>query len=1053
MFLDEMKAQVKLLKPQLPLRTTLLYLLFGSLWILLSDRTLSQFIFYTEQQAMYQTIKGWFFILISGFLLYVFLYKDFAEHKKAEYALRESEERFRLMFEKNPTIMMLIEPASGVIRNANQAAAAFYGYPVAELRGMNINDINQLNPEEVQVERMRALREERNFFNFPHRLSNGEIRSVEVHSAPIKLGEETLLFSIIHDASERRKTQQALQDTQNRMTGIVESAMDAIISTDSDQQIVLANPAAGQMFGYEAGELIGKALEILLPERYRHIHHEHIPQFGSTGVTTRSMHALGFVHGLRSSGEEFPAEASISQISIGSEKIYTVIMRDITERKLSEEAVRQSQKRFQALIEHAPDGIALLDLDGRLRQVTPSTEWILGYTGQDAASQDPALLTHPDDLPALLELLNDLIQNPGKTVRTEYRFKHKDGSWRWLHSIISNLTTEPSVNAIVFNYRDVTNQKQAEEQIQRQLQRLNALRTIDMAISSSFDMQVSLDILLQEVRTQLGVDAAAVLLLRPETLTLEYAAGNGFYSAAIQDTHVRIGKGAAGRAALERRQTHLEDLSQAGSNFTRREILHTDGFVSYFVTPLITKGDVKGVLEIYHRSVLRTNPEWLGFLDTLAGQAAIAIENAQLFESLRRSNIQLEQRVLERTKELNRTNAELERANRAKDEFLATMSHELRTPLNSILGLSESLLEQRRGSLNEQQQNSLRIIESSGHHLLDLINDILDLSKIEAGMFVLHLEPISVDETCRSSLAFVNAQAIKKSITLTYTNDTQVTRIMADPRRLKQILVNLLSNAVKFTPEHGKVLLHIHGDPGQDLIQFSVIDTGIGIAPENLKRLFQPFVQLDSSLNRQYQGTGLGLALVQRLADLHGGSIQVVSEPGRGSRFTVNLLCQQEEAASREAHQPVPQVQSLLPIPRADAAQATPISQGLILLAEDNMANILTISEYLESHGFKVIVAHDGFEAITQAQTNHPNLILMDIQMPVINGLDAITRLRQEPQFASTPMIALTALAMPGDRERCLQAGATEYWSKPVSLKLLAKTIEDLFHHQKGKQQ
>jgi PAS domain S-box-containing protein len=732
--------------------------------------------------------------------------------------------------------------------------------------------------------------------------------------------------------------------------------------------------------------------------------------------------------------------------------LYILLQKDFAERKRAEEAARLSQKRFQALIEYAPDGIALLGLDGRLRQVTPSTESILGYTNQDAAGQDPALLTHPDDLPALLEALNELIQDPGKIVQTEYRFQHKDGSWRWLHSTISNLITEPSVNAIVFNYRDVTDQKLAEQQIQRQLHRLRALHDIDMAISSSFDMQVSLEVLLREVRLQLGVDAADILLLHPQAMVLKYAAADGFRSAGIEDTHVRIGEGTAGRAALEQRQIYLENLLEQDDNVPHREILQSESFVSYFVTPLITKGEVKGVLEIYHSSVLQNTPEWLDFLATLAGQAAIAIENAQLFESLRRSNIELEQRVLERTTELNRTNAELERANRAKDEFLATMSHELRTPLNSIIGLSESLLEQRRGHLNEQQQNSLHIIESSGHHLLELINDILDLSKIEAGMFELHLEPIPVNDLCRSCLAFVYDQALKKSISITITNDTPVTSIMADPRRLKQILVNLLTNAVKFTPEHGKVILRVQGDPERDLIQFSVIDTGIGIAANDLKKLFRPFVQLDSSLNRQYQGTGLGLALVQRLTDLHGGSVQVESEPGQGSRFTVNLAYREEELAKLEGQYPASQPQTLQQAFRTDN-QAVPASRGLILLAEDNLPNIMTISEYLESHGYKIVVVHDGFEAITQAETIHPDLILMDIQMPVINGLEAIAQLRQEPQFVSTPIIALTALVMPGDRERCLQAGASEYLSKPVRLKMLVKTIEALLHSQEGKQQ
>lgn len=902
-------------KPGLPLRTTLFYLLFGCLWILLSDQLLSRIIFYDLEQTLYQTLKGWFYVLISGAFLFILLRQDFAQHTRTEQALRESEERFRLMFENNPAIMMLIEPISGEIKTANRAAAAFYGYPLSRLSGMNINEINQLSPEEVESERFRALREERKFFNFQHRLSSGEVRTVEVHSAPIKIADDTLLFSIIYDATERSKAQQELAQVQSRMKGIVESAMDAIISVDSNHEIILANPAAEQMFGYGPGDLLGKPLEWLLPERFRQVHHEHVQQFGTTGVTTRSMHTLGAVYGLYAGGDEFPIEASISQISVGSEKVFTVILRDITERK------------------------------------------------------------------------------------------------------------------------------QAEDRIRHQLQRLRALHDIDIAISSSFDMHTSLDVLLEEARIQLGVDAAAVFLLEPASLTLHYAAGKGFRSAAIRFTHLPINESAAGRAVIEKREIHLEDLSQADDIFLRREVWQSDAFTSYFVTPLIAKGEAKGVLELYHRSTLQTTPEWLDFLRILAGQAAIAVENAQLFEHLRRSNLDLERRVQERTTELNQTNHELARANRSKDEFLATMSHELRTPLNSILGLSESLLEERRGTLNEHQQNALHIIESSGHHLLELINDILDLSKIEAGMFKLYLEPIPVEDFCKSCLAFVGSQAIKKSITLTYTNESPVPRILADPRRLKQILTNLLINAVKFTPPHGEVELHITGDTEADLIQFSVIDTGIGIAREDLQKLFQPFVQVDSGLNRQHPGTGLGLALVQKLTDLHGGSVTVESEVGRGSRFTVNLPYRSAEVTQIEygtlRSLQLPASEEITP------AFGTPVSNRnpVILLAEDNLPNVLTIGEYLEVHGFELVIAHNGVEALAKAEERGPDLILMDIQMPVKSGLDAMSQLRADPRFASIPIIALTALAMPGDRERCLQAGANEYMSKPVSLKSLLQMI------------
>jgi CheY-like chemotaxis protein len=397
---------------------------------------------------------------------------------------------------------------------------------------------------------------------------------------------------------------------------------------------------------------------------------------------------------------------------------------------------------------------------------------------------------------------------------------------------------------------------------------------------------------------------------------------------------------------------------------------------------------------------------------------------------------------------LNRTNIELESANRAKDEFLANMSHELRTPLNSILGLSESLLEQRRGALNEHQEKSLQTIESSGRHLLELITDILDLSKIDSGKFEYRPQLVVVDDLCRSSLAFINNQAVKKSITVNYQNETSIASISADPRRLKQILINLLSNAVKFTHDNGQVILRVQANPEADRIQFSVIDTGIGIAPEDMQRLFQPFVQLDSTLNRQYAGSGLGLTLVQKLIDLHGGSVEVESEVGKGSRFTVYLPLATTTTAQGSGGELDRELSKDMRREKGIDSLRAASTRVTILIAEDNEANILTIGDYLESYGYEIVIAHNGVEAIMKAEEINPNIILMDIQMPTMNGLEAIAHLRMDARFASTPIIALTALAMPGDRERSLKAGATEYMSKPVGLRKLLYTINEMLDGQ-----
>jgi signal transduction histidine kinase len=257
----------------------------------------------------------------------------------------------------------------------------------------------------------------------------------------------------------------------------------------------------------------------------------------------------------------------------------------------------------------------------------------------------------------------------------------------------------------------------------------------------------------------------------------------------------------------------------------------------------------------------------------------------------------LVRRVEERTAALSVANAELAKASRLKDEFLANISHELRTPLCAILGVCETLKEQIDDHSRDGQLRALADIEENGRHLLSLINDILDLSKIEAGKIELGIGPVLVESVCHASLSAIKHEAGEKRLKVSVSLDRMAPAVAADALRLKQILVNLLSNAVKFTPEGGSIGLEVKGDAERGVAHFAVWDTGIGIAQEDVPRLFQPFVQLDSSLSRQYPGTGLGLVLVHRLVELHGGSVTVESEPGRGSRFTVSLPWQESVGA------------------------------------------------------------------------------------------------------------------------------------------------------------
>jgi CheY-like chemotaxis protein/anti-sigma regulatory factor (Ser/Thr protein kinase) len=277
---------------------------------------------------------------------------------------------------------------------------------------------------------------------------------------------------------------------------------------------------------------------------------------------------------------------------------------------------------------------------------------------------------------------------------------------------------------------------------------------------------------------------------------------------------------------------------------------------------------------------------------------------------------------------------------------------------------------------------------------------------------------------------------------------------MLDERRIRQVLINLLNNAVKFTLEGGTITLEVtrvKPDGGEtnltspNYLRIAVIDTGIGISAENIKKLFQPFIQIDSALNRQYNGTGLGLALVKRIVELHGGSVELTSELGVGSCFAITLPFNVENPNLEV------QIQYDLAEPSLiDQSQTDNLSSPLILLAEDNEANINTFSSYLQAKGYRLVFATDGQQAIAITKAEHPDLILMDIQMPVIDGLTAIKQIRLDPDVADIPIIALTALAMAGDRERCLDAGANEYLQKPLKLKQLATSIQQILNAKKN---
>ena len=393
-----------------------------------------------------------------------------------------------------------------------------------------------------------------------------------------------------------------------------------------------------------------------------------------------------------------------------------------------------------------------------------------------------------------------------------------------------------------------------------------------------------------------------------------------------------------------------------------------------------------------------------------------------------------------REQELRRSHKEVEEllvktkaADRAKSRFLAQVSHELRTPLNGILGTSEAIQAGTYGTLTAAQSDALETLDLAAKHQLTLVNDLLDLSVVEKGALVPVMAPVCLASTLRDVSALMRDKAIQSGVTMTLFEGEDRLRIVSDERRIRQMLLNLIGNALKFTPKGGTVTLRL--ERRGPWVALEVQDTGIGISEEALPGIFEAFTQVDSVLQREHEGSGLGLSLTASFAKALGGELKAESVLGAGSTFTITLPYTEVEGVESA------------PVQSDEATEKTPqavpdASEGLhVLLVDDTETNITHLRDFLRVKGHRVTTASDGIEAIEAAQSR-PDVVFMDVQMPKMDGLEAIRRLRADPHTADLFIVSLTSFAMEEDKAKCLEAGANDYASKPVSLKRVLEFVE-----------
>jgi PAS domain S-box-containing protein len=877
------------------------------------------------------------------------------------------------------------------------------------------------------------------------------------------------VFGIAMDISDRKQAElqrrQLLQELSAFKLALDQTAI--IATTDSRGVITYVNDYFCRISGYSREELVGQTHRTIKSGYHPHSFFQDMWLTLSRGEIWR-----GEICNRHKNGSLYWVESTIVPFvdPQGRPFKYLAIRYDITARKLAQANLQQENIFRQQIMENMAEGLCVcyeieefpfLHFTVWNQQMQLITGYSLAEINQFGWEQSLNPVSQRQSQESNHLNMSSPAEHP---IHEEWEIQHKDGRKLTIAMSRSVLSSDDGKSYLLALLQDITDRKQAELKLKQQSTQEHLLSSITKRMRLSLELDEILNAAVEEIHQVLELDRVLVYRV--------FAGGTGAAIAeSVSPNWPKILDIVFPEEVFP--EQNYERYVQ-GRIYTLSDREDPQQFVlpclvkflaeiqvrAKLVVPIIQQQKLWGLLIAHQCDRPRHWQDWeIDLLKQVASQLAIAVQQASLFEQLQQElsvRQQAEAQLTESNQQLAISNEELIRATRMKDEFLANMSHELRTPLNAILGMTEGLKEGVFGTVGDRQIKALQTVYSSGLHLLELINDILDVAKIESGQVTLELTNVSITNLCQSSIAFIKQQASAKKIQVIDKIPPYLPELMLDERRIRQVLINLLNNAVKFTPEGGTITLEVSSyiansdmansdmansekNNAEDVyLRIAVIDTGIGISAKNIQKLFQPFIQIDSALNRQYVGTGLGLALVKRIVELHGGKVGLTSEVGVGSHFMIDLPSKNSSIHSLPSSSELATNAGVI----SSAIHSESTTSPLILLADDNEANTSTIACYLEAKGYRLLLAQNGQEAIAIAKAQHPDLILMDIQMPVIDGLEAIRQIRLDPHLLDVPIIALTALAMIGDRERCLAVGANEYIAKPVKLKQLASTMQ-----------
>jgi PAS domain S-box-containing protein len=771
-----------------------------------------------------------------------------------------------------------------------------------------------------------------------------------------------------------------LEASEERLRLIINTALDAVVTLNAEGLITNWNSEAERTFGWSSQEALGRRLsEIIVPHRFREEHERGLQRFLDTGeikmLRQRTETTL-----LRRDGHEFPVEMVTSPVKFGGQWIFSSFIRDITARKQAEEASREKDEQLRLLVDGVKDyAIFMLDPEGRVATWNQGAERIKGYSAHEIVGQ------HFSRFYSLEDIQNGKPERELQIAVVEGHYEEegwrirKDGSQFWAHVVITALRDGTGkLRGFSKITRDVTEQRRAQELLRESEHRLTLASTSGEV--GVWDLDLSTD---QAWRSLQHDRIFGYHSLLPKW------GRDVFLNHIVPEDRELV-------------QERFEEAFRTGHVEFECRIIRVDQAMRW----ISAKGEVC-------RNEQGQPIRMMGVVTDATERKRAEEEKRKFMERLTASNQELELR-----------NREVERVTKLKSKFLASMSHELRTPLNAIVGFSDLLGEQTAGQLNDKQKRFVAHIKQGSAHLLQLINDILDLSKIEAGQLELRCENFQIEDALPEVLSTIRPLAMAKTIQIEQKVETGQ-YVYADRVRFKQILYNLLSNAVKFTPKAGRVDIDCRAAGNSVLV--SVTDTGIGIRAEDQAVIFEEFRQVEGPAGTTQEGTGLGLAITRRLVEQQGGRISLESEFGRGSRFTFTLPMGTGASGTAPVNEPP-----------STSIKASESGKPLILVVDDEVAARELLASYLCSE-YRIAMAESGEEAIKQARQLRPDAITLDVMMPRGNGFETLAALRQVPETASIPIIILSVV---DQKQVGFALGAADYLIKPIRKPELLETIQ-----------